>query len=420
MTVLAGCTNSSSGEEGQPAPPTTGPSAKAFDPPLTFGRDVELEREEEEQTRDVGLRGRTAYVLEDTALDAYDTRTGRKLWSVSDPETFDTGATQRTADKESAPLVFVEQGRHTVVLFAFQNTTQGTGTGVSRTSVHLRAVDADTGKVSWTAELPVPAAKDVGISSQAVVGADGETAVVAVRTTSSDPHDDTSTAITYGVDLNTHRVTWEQKDFEAAAVDSGGVVGAQIPDTAEVDSEGWVATDDAPIALVGRSVADGAVRWKDPRELFGLKVERVGGGLFRARVNVEFKEHPADYQLLDVSTGRLPAGMTAGSLAALDGECVHDQRSVVVCAGESVMNAWDTRRHKMLWTLSEDDASRNVPTLLTAWHGAVYAWNDDNAGYVVLDGTTGKDRGTFEGAHVYLVNEYGGLDVGLTAYPATG
>ena len=141
--------------------------------------------------------------------------------------------------------------------------------------------------------------------------------------------------------------------------------------------------------------------------------------MFSARVNTEFKEHTPAYQLLDVATGAAPAGMTAevsGRLA--DGRCVYDQRSVVVCVGEKDMSGVDAESHSILWTISGTDATRNVPDLDTAWHGAVYGRAGTN--YVVLDARTGQDRATFDGPGVYVVNEYAGLDLDFTARPALG
>ncbi|WP_215178308.1 PQQ-binding-like beta-propeller repeat protein [Streptomyces sp. ISL-10] len=418
MTLLTGC-SSGSPEGGKPSGQGAGPSTKAYDPPRKFGKGVKLSADENANA-EVALRGTTAYLLNDDGLEAYNTRTGSKLWTVSGPDGMSTGVEERFRLKDDAPPVLAQQSGRTLALFAYQAYTPGSGTTADVSSAHLRAVDADTGKVSWTAELPVPAGESfVDDSTPTVVGAESGTAVVTVRTTPEDGNGETRSAITYGVDLNSHQVNWRQDDFGAAALESGTVVGAQLPDAAQIDSERWFA-DDGGIGIVGRSASDGAVRWKDSRNLYGLKIERVGAGLFSAEVNVEFKENPSDFELLDTGTGKLPSGMTKDSSAAISGlGCVYDQRSVVVCEGEGSLAALDARTHKVLWRMSDDDPARKVPTFLTTWHGAVYGHVAGN-GYVILDASTGKDRGTYDEGFLRAVNEYGGLDQDLTVYPATG
>ncbi|MFE2929487.1 hypothetical protein [Streptomyces sp. NPDC059278] len=424
LTLVTGCSSGDSPSAGDGRPvreeASTSPP-KAYDPPLRFGEGgVRLAVEDDDRT-EVALRGTTAYVLTDTALAAYDIRGGARQWTLRD-HGMSTGVEERARVWETTAPTVTEQGGRTLVLFALQKHQQGEGTAKDVSTSHLRAVDAADGKEAWTATLPTPKGTSVGYSSSpTVVGVEGDTAVVTQRTSSEDGPDGVTSAVTYGVNLATHHVDWQADGFAARMLSGGVVVGAQLPEGVENDSERWFA-DEGGIALTGRSVKDGAVSWKDPRNLFGLKIETVGAGLFSARVNLEFKENPPDYELLDSAAGKRPAGMTADSAAAFSfagRSCVYDERSVIVCGVDGQLAALDARTHKVLWAITEDDPSREVPSLYTAWHGVVYGSVAGHGG-VLLDATTGKGRATFDEGRPTVVNEYGGLDTDLTVYPAIG
>ncbi|WP_328395276.1 PQQ-like beta-propeller repeat protein [Streptomyces sp. NBC_00390] len=401
LSGLGGCSGGSSGAGGKG--PVAGPEvgAKAYDPPLKFGKGVKLAHDEDVKTWGFSLLGVKAYVRTDKGLDAYDTRTGRKLWSSAlNRKNRYTGTAGVPEDNRHIPPVFVQQGKRTEALFAFSDYTEGSGTSVGRTDVHLRAVDTDSGKVSWTTRLPAPTGMGISDMEPTVVGAENGTAVVAVFAYPDDSKDSDS-AVTYAVDLGTHQVTWKQEGFAAHAVDSGTVVGAQVRDRVTFGTLGGWHAEEGDLALTGRSIADGTVRWKNEGHS-SLEVNRVGGGLFAS-----------ESALHDARTGEAVAGVNGAYLT-----CYYDQQSVVVCAGDETVQGVDTSSRKVLWTISEDDTSRKMPTIQAAWHGAIYA----NAApdYVVLDAKTGKDRTTFDGPHLFLVDEYAGMDRDMVAYPATG
>ncbi|WP_327576394.1 MULTISPECIES: hypothetical protein [unclassified Streptomyces] len=247
--------------------------------------------------------------------------------------------------------------------------------------------------------------------------------MVTVRATPDfdDVYDDPRSMVTYGVNLTTHHVAWQEDGFGARMVSDGLIVGEQLPESAEIGSELWTAHDGG-IRIMGRSVNDGSVRWKDPRNLYGLKIETVGAGLFSADMVQEFKENRDTLDLLDSATVKRPAGMTkdsADDFTFAGRQCVYDQRSVVVCGVDGYLAALDAHTHKVLWKLTTDDPSREVPKVTTAWHGAVYGGVAGH-GNVILDASTGKDRGTYSAGYLTLMNEYGGRDQDLTVYPATG
>lgn len=406
LSGLAGCSDGNSGAGGKA--PDAGPkakpesSAKAFDPPLKFGKAVKLAHDEDVKTWGFAPLGPKVFVRTDKGLDAYDTTSGRKLWSSAlDRKDRYTGTEGVPNDDRSIPPVFAQQGERTEALFAYTDYAKGSGTGGDRTDVYLRAVDAGSGKVSWTTRLPAPAGMGISDMEPAVVGAENGTAVVTALASTNDSSEDSESAVTYAVDLSTHQVTWKQERFAAAAVDSGTVAGAQVPDRATFGQLGAWHAEEGDLALTGRAIADGTVRWKDEGHS-SLEVNRVGGGLFAT-----------ESRLHDIRTGKAVAGVDGAYIT-----CYYDQQSVVVCGSDETVRGVDTRSRKVLWTISKEDPSRKMPTIQAAWHGAVYA----NAApdYVVLDAKTGKDRTTFSGPHLFLVNEYAGMDLDMVAYPATG
>lgn len=396
------------------------PAAKAFDPPSRFGEGSVRLVPQKDGEAEAALYGTTAYLLTDGSLTAYNTRSGGPLWRVAGPDGMSTGVEERARVWEPAVPVLSRSGGRMLVLFACQYYTDGTGTAKDVSSVELRAVDATDGKVAWTAALPAPPGRSFGDDSgPTVVGAEGDTAVVTVRTQPGDGDREERSAVTYAVSMRTHQVAWRQDGFEARMVSRDQVVGARLPEHAEIDFERWSA-DDGGISLMARSLAEGTVRWKDSRNLYGLRVNPLGAGLFTARVNEEFKEHPAAVQLLDAATGDRPAGMTGETAAMFTGSnCVHDQRSTLLCGTDHRLAALDTRTHKVLWKITDDDPAREVPGLITAWHGVVYAGVDGRGG-VLLDAATGKDRGTYDSGYLTTVDAYEALGQDLTVFPATG
>ncbi|MEU2671532.1 hypothetical protein ABZ622_22230 [Streptomyces sp. NPDC007164] len=376
--------------------------AKAFDPPLKFGKGVKPEYDEGVRTRGFALLGPKAYIRTDEGLDAYDTSTGRKIWSsaLGRKDRY-TGTAVDDPDDRRIPPVFVKQGDRTEALFAYTDYTKGTGTGVDRTDVYLRAVDADSGKVSWTTRLPAPTGMGVSDMEPVVVGAENGTAVVTALTSLDEASGDGESAVTYAVDVSTRQVKWKEQGFAASAVDSGTVVGAQVGDGADFGSLlGWNSDDDT-LALTGRAVTDGSVSWKGGAT-GSLVIDGVGGGLFASNAGLH-----------DIRTGEPVAGIGGGDTFT----CHYDQQSVVVCEGNEHVWGVKASSRKVLWDISEDDPARKMPTILGALHGAVYGSAPDG---VILDAKTGKDRTTFTGPQLYLVNEYAAMDINMVTYPATG
>ncbi|NML50263.1 PQQ-binding-like beta-propeller repeat protein [Streptomyces sp. R302] len=364
---------------------------------------MKLPHDESVKTWGAALAEGRAYVRTDEGLDAYDARSGRKVWSSAlEREGRYTGTAGVPEDDRRIPPVFARQGERTDVLFAYTEYVKGSGTGTGRTDVFLRAVDAASGAVSWTVPLPAPGGVRVSDAEPAVVGAEDGVAVVTALANGEGSSEDSEGAVTYAVDLGTRKVTWQQEGFAAGAVDSGVVVGALVPEAGATFGQagGWRA-EEGDLALAGRALDGGAVRWKG-EDRAALEVNRVGGGFFAT-----------EGSLYDSRTGEAVDGV-GGAYTT----CHYDQRSVVVCAGDTAVQAVDARSRKVLWTIADDDPSRRMPSVQTAWHGAVYAHAAPDS--VILDARTGKDRSTFQGAHLDQVDEYAGLGLDLVVHPATG
>ncbi|MEU9206118.1 hypothetical protein [Streptomyces sp. NPDC048332] len=411
LTVLAGCSDGASGTDadvGSPdaasgAKPPAAAKTKAFDPPTKFGKEIPLPVDEDIKDWGFALLGPTLYHRTSAALDAYDTHSGRKLWSSSlGRKDWYTGKEREPSDDQTIPPVFAQLDGHTGVLFAYADYTKGSGTEPDRTDVYLRSVDADSGKVSWTVRLPAPKGATVSYLEPGVIGAEDGTAAIRVHTNRDDAdHDGGQSATTYAVDLKSHQVIWQKDGFAGGTLDSGVVIGAQLGDKATFQAiDGWHSQDE-DLALAGLALTDGAPRWKHEGST-GVEVEEVGGGFFIAG------------SLRDSRTGELVPSAPDGSFI----HCFNDQRSVVVCNTKETARGIDTQSRKALWTISQDDPSRKKPDVGNAFHGAVYAATDTDG--VILDARTGKDRSISHGGSNYMINEYAAVDIYMSVYPATG
>ncbi|MFE5792972.1 hypothetical protein ACFQ8C_10415 [Streptomyces sp. NPDC056503] len=406
MAGLAGCSGGGSGTDVEVPDASSaakpGDEAKAFDPPVEFGEAVKLPVDERVKSWGFAQLGPRLYERTAAALDAYDTGSGRRLWSSAiGRKDWYTGKEGGVSDDQRIPPVFARQEGRTDVLFAYADYTEGAGTEVDRTDVYLRAVDADSGKVSWTMRLPAPTGSTVSDLEPAVVGAEEETAVVRVLTSTDESSGDSESATTYAVDLEKRQVTWQEDRFAAEALDSGVVVGAQLGDGAWFQSlDGWH-SEETDLGLVGRALADGAPRWKQEGRS-SVTVEPVGGGFF------------VTGSLRDSRTGKPVPGGTDGTFL----HCVYDRRSVVVCDSKEAVRGIDARSREVLWTISADDPARKKPDVDNAWHGAVYARADADS--VILDARTGRDRRPFGGVDPYMLNEYAAVNFDMVVYPAIG
>ncbi|MGW9372990.1 outer membrane protein assembly factor BamB family protein [Streptomyces xanthophaeus] len=385
-------------QKGAAPGPDTSPvptAAKSFDPPLKFGA----------QTRDpiaggfskgkwaVRLDGTTAYASSEGEVKAVGALDSKELWSVK-PQGQSDKSTYGTAPVARPTLVQID-GK-AAVLAAFPVSVPASGTTPSRAAIELTAVAADSGTRLWTATVDKPDSQDGGT---VLLGSDGTTAVIRV-----------GGSTTIGIALVTRQIVWTAKGFYGEIVDRGVVVGRG-----------------ENTKVTGLAITDGKEAWTNQES--APELNSVGAGLFTAKLSGTSTRAQNNAVLLDVSTGRPPAGLdekTLGEPTYLS--CLHDQRSTIVCSADKGVFALDATTFKELWTIDRKDKSRLLPEVTTAWHGAVYATTTN--GTVVLDALTGKDKATDPGLAPTDVNGYVGLSgtnpktlnkTGeITAYPAIG
>ncbi|MEU7279034.1 hypothetical protein AB0A69_09685 [Streptomyces sp. NPDC045431] len=371
---------------------TATPTTKSYDPPLKFESSATypVAGGYNEGNWAVRLDGTTVYAASDNEVKAVDALSGKALWSVQPQGRASEDDDYGTGDVAGPTLVQLD-GKPTV-LAAFAVTVPGSGTTPERPVIELTAVAADSGKRLWTATIDRPEGQEDG--DPVLVGSDGTTAVVRLGVESE--------AATLGITLATRQTSWTAKGFYAGFIDGGTVVGRGGADSALGGGA----------SVEGLRIADGKRTWTYMDRLNRTVLRPVGAGLFTAEVDAPFVRDQDISALLEVSTGKPPAGVDAKALdALLDLSCEHDERATIVCQAEEGWDrrvfALDAQSFKELWAIDESDETRLTPEIGTAWHGAVYASTDN--GPVILDARTGKDKATDPGLRPFQVNGHAGL-----------
>ncbi|MET9607249.1 PQQ-binding-like beta-propeller repeat protein [Streptomyces sp. NPDC006512] len=379
--------------------PTTPPvptASKSYDPPLKFGAKTSdpIAGGFSKGKWAVRLDGTTAYASSAGEVKAVGALDSKERWSIKPQGQPEQDSSYGTGPVARPTLVQID-GK-AAVLAAFAVVVPGSGTTPSRAAIEITAVTAESGTRLWTATVDKPDRQSGGV---VLIGSDGTTAVVRV-----------GGSTTIGISLTTRQTVWTAKGFYGEIVDRGIVVGR---------GEGTKVT--------GLAITDGKEAWTNRES--ALELNSVGAGLFTANLSGISTRPQNSAALLDVSTGRPPAGMDEKALGEpTDLSCLHDQRSTIVCTADKGVFALDATTFKELWTIDRKDKSRLLPEVTTAWHGAVYAATTN--GTVVLDALTGKDKATDPGLAPTEVNGYVGLSgtnprnlntTGeITAHPAVG
>ncbi|WP_329580305.1 hypothetical protein [Streptomyces sp. NBC_01361] len=354
----------------------------------------------------VTLYGKTAYVGAFDYVQAIDTTNGHVTATI-EPAGKALVEGDGTEHKAGAPAI-VTIGGTPALLTPFPVKVSGTGTQASHQAVEIDVSDPDAAKVLWRVTLRLPEwADEPGTELTATaVGADGNTGVVAVS------HDD-SHAVTYGIDLTTHRQIWVQDGFAATGIAEGIAVG-------------WE-TEKYEAHAAGHDAATGAPRWQG-QTMVSQTVSALGPHFVLLQGGHWGSEKPY-VQLLDPATGKtkqqLPVQLSKGT-------CVYDEKSTLVCHGtgagtdDDAAFALDATTGKTLWQLPDQQADRIAPEITTAWYGRVYGKTGN--GPVALDARTGQDLPTSPRIAPVLVNGSAGLALAkvdgwkteLFVYPATG
>ncbi|WP_217166702.1 PQQ-binding-like beta-propeller repeat protein [Streptomyces sp. AC512_CC834] len=295
--------------------------------------------------------------------------------------------------EKRGPAVATVGGKK-VALALFPVVEQGSGTQPDAEAVEMVALDADSGRTAWRTRLDLQEEH----TTCRVAGVSGHTAVLVLGGDRSIGVSHT----TYGVDLTTRKVVWQQENFEAQLVLNHHVVGGTE------NAEGWV-------VLASHDAERGARQWTSSATSYGqldatmFSPERV---LARA---------------VGLGSGTTVVKLSDGSPQPLEGygedspainRCLYDGRSLTVCSmgdeEEAELVAYDADG-KRRWRIGgpSDDTGRIAPFLTAAYHGLVYGVvqrENRQPEPIVLDGRTGTDRERSPGAAPRLVNAYVGLD----------
>ncbi|MDQ0688855.1 outer membrane protein assembly factor BamB [Streptomyces achromogenes] len=415
LSLVAACGGGSGDDHGRTekgrATTSSSPAPKAdsYDPPLKFvsqGSTV-VPGGTGDGPWSFRLEGVAVYAVSDAEVKAVSALDGTRLWSVKPQGEPTEHVTYSHGDKPGQPTLVTLDGR-SAVLAAFPVTVPGAGTTPDRNVIELTALAADSGKRLWTTTVERPERQQEG--NVILVGSDGTTAALKIgkdtdALTLGDP-------VTLGIALDTHKTVWTASGFAAKFIDDGVVVGLgdSNPDTS------------GDLSVQGLGLADGKKAWThEAPKLNTARLDHAGSGLFTAEMNLGTVNDDDSAVLLSTATGRVPDGAASvelkGSLPHLS--CWLDAQATIVCdawpgleGGRRHVFALDARTFKELWSIEEGDSSRLLPSISSAWHGAVYGSTTN--GPVILDARTGKDKATDPGITPSQVNAHAGLVEGRT------
>jgi hypothetical protein len=231
--------------------------------------------------------------------------------------------------------------------------------------------DAETRKALPTVtldftEADVPGGE--GIAGAAVVGAQGSLVVLAINP-----------GPTMVVDLATRKVLWKNASVEPYALLGDTVMAATFSGETEAR---------------GLALRDGTTRWAVLPKSHGIDIAAIGPQ--RAVViGMEYSSGDLFYGLIDANGKLTGLDRNAPKEREDDVTCQYDGVSVAVCTfgrstSERFVVAYDSAGGQELWKLPDAAARRTAPTVTAVWHGHVYG--QANAGPVILDARTGKDK----------------------------
>lgn len=341
---------------------SSAPERPTFDPPLAVSGAPTFTLNGSVMT--YAAQDGAAYVMTDGKVEKVDLASGDPLWGASIE-----GLVERGSPSTFAGAVATIAGEPSLV-FIYHKELAGTGTEADVKEDRIAVVSSKTGKLRWDVKAPDTgqtssdwddgrSLKLAGVTDDLIViGADWD----------SDEHP-VGTAVLNGTDGS---LLWEKDVF--ATVAANGMVVAQAKNNTAYKMEAWV---------LGLDARSGKQVWTTPRGGLLDEPTSAGSGLVQSK---DMNKSDGHNDLLDIKTGEKKA------LAI--GECVYDEKSLLVCHhGDKKLVGYEQQSLKKLWSIEKDatEGGRVVPYFTTAWHGAVYtlAGGKDN---VVLDGRTGKDK----------------------------
>jgi hypothetical protein len=260
-------------------------------------------------------------------------------------------------------------------------------------------LDGASGRPVWSLPVdPVPGFELEGAEVR-VAGANERHIVVAVT---PDGVGEPPAAIV--VDVAARKARWTSRGFLAGGLDGRLILGLRV--------ESNFSDQGLPTAL---DVATRAPVWTDTTteaETLDIAQAAPAPGIAQFTVNEPFDSRT---RLLDSRTGKLRTELPKRH------HCAFDQQRTLVCPGFDDLVAVDATSAKTLWTISGDDARRELPEFHAAYHGLVYA--SVTRGGVILDARSGRDLvADVAIAPDVVVPGYGLTrdNDGLTAHRATG
>ncbi len=209
------------------------------------------------------LHGRTVFVAEPDGLLGIDGLSGDTTAEVR-PEMEAANADEDFGGFESSPLqppVIAEVQGQRLVLAPVAVSIPGSGTTPDRRAIEVLAADADTGEQAWTLELPVPewGQEDYYDLWPTAVGVDGTTLIISATADDDD--------ISYGVDLATRTLRWQNDGFGASVVGEGVTVGG-TGDTYSGEAQVLALRTDTGAKLRHRRCAWIAISWPGGRHCY--------------------------------------------------------------------------------------------------------------------------------------------------------
>lgn len=406
--ALGACNSSSDADStvGRIDDGSKAPSAITADPPLAFDTTASVplpatalqsNLARQVTSRFTTLRDRTAYIVEPATLRAIDVLTGKQKWQAGIDGTPSDPNAQRGPFVSSAgprPPMLSDDGKTVVV--AVPIAEPGKGTTPGHQAISVLAVDADTGKTSWSTKVAVSGAVSGGDrtgSVTSVVAVTDSAVVVAYRN---------DAATTVAIDPSNQKILWQRDEYEAGAV-SGDIV---------VGTDSKVAENSSMVQATALDLIKGEQRWTAATRASQAAVIPANPALIVVD-RIDYGTGDAALLFLDPKTGQERASFPINrpfGLGSSYGPCLYDQRSILICFPSDYVTAFDATNGKWLqWELPDQTANRVAPRVTTAWHGMVYGRTSN--GPVVLDAATGKDQSTAPGAAPYWVSEYAGIGI---------
>jgi outer membrane protein assembly factor BamB len=404
LTVTTTGCGGDQANEAKPSDPTT-PSttqapttseARVFDPPKAFADDGVRVTEDKgalvgpELAYTPAAEGEQATGADEQVLTirAISLADGEERWQAQTPVQRhlglrgNNGFLRLTGGAESARLVWA--GVHQLA---------GSGTQQDRFELVVGAIDAKTGKHTWSVRMPLEDGRSPEDTEVTIVGANDTHVAVAM----SDSGDAAATGAL--VDVRAGKMTATPPGFTPIGLDGQTVVGRRA-------TEGL----DNGVAQ-GLDVATGQPRWAGNTRVDDLHAAVVTAGLAQFVEEAAFDSRTL---LLSTADGSLKATLPKSH------ECSPAAQDVVVCVSSEQVTALDLTG-KRLWSLPDQAADRIKPDVTAVYSGLVYGQAN---GGVILDARTGKDLVTdLEWTPDDVVPGFG-IDRddndGLTSHRATG